>query len=412
VTASFLAIIVFVFAVFSLGVSFFFSTHLLFYTAIFLICLDAVFFFWALVSVRDVTIERVHSPLAVVGQPLRVVIKLVNRSRIPKFALLAYDVFPTLAKEKAVQEAYFLSLPRGEQVSSEYAGTPARRGEYRIGPLYLIGGDPFGFFRRVMKTSIYSDLLVLPSPFKIRPLPIVSASEMRKEETETIAKRGESGEFLGVQEYAQGDSPKHIHWVTTARLGKLISRQFELNVASALGILLIDSPEMKTGGDLDDNPMEYAVKLMSSLGYTAISRLYDFRFLYLSQEKTSTVSGTGAEFFRELSVALARVGDGGRPDIEASSKTVLSSLHENSTLVVFCAEATNDLAEFLQRLRLKHRSMFAVTFNLDSFRSKHRHAGKHSRGGVVKNFRTYQLYYQDDLKREVDKIAVRISGRQ
>jgi uncharacterized protein (DUF58 family) len=410
VTASFLAIIVFVFAVFSLAVSFFFSTHLLFYTAIFLICLDAVFFAWTVMSVMGVSVERKHSPFAVVGQPLRVVLKLINNSRVPKFALLAYDVFPTLARDKAVRETYFLSLPRGVQVSSEYTGTPARRGQYRIGPLYLIGGDPFGFFRRVVKTGVYSDLLVLPSPYKIRPLPIVSVSEMRKEESETIAKRGESGEFLGVQEYAQGDSPKHIHWVTTARLGKLISRQFELNVASALGILLLDGPQMTAGGDPDDNPMEYAVKLIASLGFTAMSRLYDCRFLYLSADSNVAVSGTGAEFYRELSVALAKVGGDGHPDLDAKSKIVLASLPENSNLVVFCADVGRDVADFLQHLRLRHRSLFAVTFNLESFRARRHYSGKQPRNGVVKNFRTYQLFYQDDLKKEVEKISARAAG--
>jgi hypothetical protein len=62
----------------------------------------------------------------------------------------------------------FLTAQPGTVVESAYNVFPLRSGVYSVGPFYLYGGDPFGFYKCWRRAAGDSTLTVLPSPVVFR----------------------------------------------------------------------------------------------------------------------------------------------------------------------------------------------------------------------------------------------------
>lgn len=118
----------------------------------------------------------------------------------------------------------------GATVSVE--APPARRGAHRLGPLELRSGFPIGLaeWRRTLPSD--DRLVVAPALGSVR------RGAMRRWLAERSTSLGEvrahplrqpqgQAEFHALREYRPGDSPRWIHWRSSARRGILLVREFE-----------------------------------------------------------------------------------------------------------------------------------------------------------------------------------------
>jgi len=109
---------------------------------------------------------------------------------------------------------------------------PPFRGRYAFDPLWAWSGYPFGLARRGTRLAEAEEMIVLPrlgrlhlgklrqflSRYTAATEPIRHATR-RSAESQT--------EFHGLRAFRAGDSPRWIHWRTTARRGELMVREFE-----------------------------------------------------------------------------------------------------------------------------------------------------------------------------------------
>ena len=70
----------------------------------------------------------------------------------------------------------------------------------------------------------------------------------------------------GVREYYPGDSYNRIHWRSTARLGRLMVKTFEMDPTSNVWVLL-DLDRSVQAGEGDESTEEYGVRIATSLAY-------------------------------------------------------------------------------------------------------------------------------------------------
>ena len=73
--------------------------------------------------------------------------------------------------------------------------------------------------------------------------------------------------FHTLREYVPGDDRRHVHWRSTARLGRLMVRQFLDTRRSELALILSTSP----GDYTSEDEFELAVSVVGSLGRNAAS---------------------------------------------------------------------------------------------------------------------------------------------
>ena len=106
--------------------------------------------------------------------------------------------------------------------------TCVARGEFRLGPLTIISGDPFGFFRTPRQLGATERLIVYPMTVDIAkvqlPTGIYAGGDAQRQLTHEITTNASS-----IREYVPGDSISRIHWRSTARTGNLMVKEFEID---------------------------------------------------------------------------------------------------------------------------------------------------------------------------------------
>ena len=179
---------------------------------------------WTWLSLRSLRLFRVtRASRAQVGRDFRESFRLEADGMTPRLWLEVQD-HSTLPGHHASQVVPALA-GRG-RYAWEAETTCVVRGEFQLGPLSVVSGDPFGFFRAVRKLGVVEKLTVYPMTVEITkvqlPVGILSGGDAQRQLTHAITTNASS-----IREYVPGDSISRIHWRSTARTGNLMVKEFE-----------------------------------------------------------------------------------------------------------------------------------------------------------------------------------------
>lgn len=181
---------------------------------------------WSWTSVNWVRIMRqTRARRAQVGKTLDETFTVRNTSIFPKIFLEVRDhsdvpghnpsaVVPTL-------------LPR-RMYRWTAQTTCMVRGEFTLGPLTLISGDPFGFFQVTRHIAATSKVLIYPATVPIHdfaaPTGLLTGGDAQRQRAHFVTTNAS-----GIREYVPGDSFNRIHWKSSARKDRLLVKEFELD---------------------------------------------------------------------------------------------------------------------------------------------------------------------------------------
>jgi uncharacterized protein (DUF58 family) len=149
-----------------------------------------------------------------------------NKRRVNAFAV-AIDDCPFNSPSKLPRRVWASVVKPLEEVSLPYRANIPQRGVARFANVRISSLFPFGFFEQWYFEDCESRLLVWPRMGRLlRPVAFYTP-EFNEETVHAAARRGTDEQFRSVREYREGDNPRHIHWKTTARAGKLMVKEFE-----------------------------------------------------------------------------------------------------------------------------------------------------------------------------------------
>lgn len=190
---------------------------------------------WSWHILKGVELQRkARTTRAQVGQIMEERIEIDNRGRLPRLWLSIEDrsrlpgstgsrLFPLVEPRRG---RTYLSRTRLLQ-----------RGVFPLGPTVLESGDPFGLFPVEQVYPAGDSLLVYPLMVDVREFPnpagILPGGEALRRRTPQITPNA-----AGVREYAPGDPMNRIHWISTARRNRLITKEFELDPQAEVWIFL------------------------------------------------------------------------------------------------------------------------------------------------------------------------------
>ncbi len=135
--------------------------------------------------------------------------------------------------------AIFRFVAGKETRSATFQGRLPARGRYEWGPQRLSSRFPFGLFEASCTVESRESLLVYPCLGKLtrqwfqRAHPDYDGRARRETRRQRM-----SGDFFGLREWRSGDSPRHIHWRSSARLQQLLVKEFDQPRNEDVAILL------------------------------------------------------------------------------------------------------------------------------------------------------------------------------
>ncbi|MFH1467079.1 MAG: DUF58 domain-containing protein [Pseudomonadota bacterium] len=95
------------------------------------------------------------------------------------------------------------------------------RGAYQLCGIELSSRFPFGLLEHALLLPRPAEVLVWPAPVSRHGADQRATSgSHRADDRRWDPRRGGTGDFLDLRDYAPGDSPRQIHWPTSARLGR------------------------------------------------------------------------------------------------------------------------------------------------------------------------------------------------
>jgi uncharacterized protein (DUF58 family) len=196
-------------------------------------------------TLRRLTVMRRAPSFVFAGGPLAIDYTLSNGRRAT--AALAIEIEDDLIPvDRTHPDAArvrpgvtFARVPARSSDRLRWEGSIATRGRFRFGTMEVISRSPFGLLERRLTVPAPASILVYPRVGKLtRPW-----QKAYRESTETRRGRrhdrsAQQQEYHGLRDYRPGDSPRWIHWRTTARLGLPMVKEFEQQNEQDLGILL------------------------------------------------------------------------------------------------------------------------------------------------------------------------------
>ena len=160
----------------------------------------------------------------------------------------------------------FLCPPLGHGESHEevFAIATTRRGIVAVGPASTIRGDSLGLVRRVQTWSDATELFIHPRTVAMNASTVGFIRDIEGATTQDLSSADVS--FHALREYVPGDDRRAIHWRSTARIGKLMVRQFEETRRSHLLIVL----DLDTDAWASDDEFEIGVSAAASMARAAL----------------------------------------------------------------------------------------------------------------------------------------------
>lgn len=169
---------------------------------------------------------------------------------------------PSLASGAAHEEVFLLPT--------------RRRAVIPVGPATSVRGDPFGLLRRVKAWTEPEPLFVHPRTAALAELGTGLIRDLEGKATSDVSPADVA--FSTLRAYEPGDDRRFVHWLTSARMGELMVRQFVDTRRSHVGVV-VDGMEGSYG---DDDQFELAVSAAASLG---------LRVLHEEQELSMVAAG-------------------------------------------------------------------------------------------------------------------------
>lgn len=199
---------------------------------------------WARYALQRIEYQRSFGrSRCFVGEEVELTVEVTNRKLLPLSYLIVDDSVPEALQVRSTKVLFhkkgrstlrlLYSLAWYQKVIRHFRVEATRRGFYRLGPVSIRGGDPFGWVDKSEEREQSELLLVYP---RIWPLEQVGLPSRRPfGDLKSNDRLFEDPlRFAGSREYQPGDPLNRIHWKASAASGRLQVKQ--LDPSSSLGL--------------------------------------------------------------------------------------------------------------------------------------------------------------------------------
>jgi uncharacterized protein (DUF58 family) len=214
--------------------------------------------------VRGLAVERRSPPAAFQGDQVRSDVIVRNTGRGTRLSLVLHD--------RHLQPAalWLARLDPGERATLTTVRRATRRGVLTAEPVVVSSAAPFGVAEARRRLPAAGGTTVYPRAVPLPGLPFLEGAPAGDRAALRTPRRGNGQDFIGIREYRLGDSMRHVHWASTARMGALMVREFEREDGRRLGVIVDTSADQGT----EETPLDLCCSVAASVALAAMEAGY------------------------------------------------------------------------------------------------------------------------------------------
>jgi uncharacterized protein (DUF58 family) len=296
-----------------------------------------------------------------VGDRMRVTYTLRNTSRVPKPWLEVNN--PTSLPAGLPGRALSLG---GKAERSWLVRTPLiRRGHFRVEPLQIRTGDPFGFFESAASVGngvtvvVYPRVEALPQ-WRLPAANIDGSHAMRERTLQTTPL------VSTVRPWAPGDAFNRIHWKSTARHGEIQVKEFDLEQTADAWVVLDLERSVQTGTG-DESTVESAIRVAASVTDKAIQENRAVGVTIAGHRLAQLQPDRGGRQHLKIMQLLAAVDGDGTTPLSETLIAAVPRIRRGMSAVVITPSLERTWVKPLSTLRSRGVACVVVSFDVGAY---------------------------------------------
>jgi len=230
----------------------------------------------------------------------------------------------------------------------------SKRGYYPLGPTVISSGDILGLYSRSFQADLEDSVIVYPKLLPVGPLEIPSHQPMGDTHSEVRIFQDPTRP-IGVRDYQQGDSLRHVHWKASARRQALQVKIFESTTTFKVALFLsVDS--FTHNGSFSEDAFELGISVAASVAHQAMEKGSPAGLFVNTQKVDSgqpvSISPSGSrDQLTAILEALAKVTASSSGPFESFLEREQEILHAGTTLILILAKPPESLPLLVQSLK-------------------------------------------------------------
>lgn len=348
------------------------------------VVLIALSFVWACLNIRWIESSRhLRSHRSQVGGVIEERFLIRNEGPLPKLwvGMRDHSSLPGYQADRVLS-----SLPAHSERSWIVRARCRRRGKFTLGPVTLVTGDPLGLFQFRRELPLCSTLVVYPAtvevPHFVAPSGRLSGGDALQRQTQHVTTN-----VSGVRDYMPGDSFSRIHWLSTARRGRLISKEFELDPLADIWLFLdmeqgvqrgtreqalvfdgLDAPyRASPAPEMEPSTEEYGVTIAASVAKHLLAQRRAVGMISYGQRREIVQADRGERQLMKWLESLAVVRAQGRVPLAEVIAVEGGQLGGGTTAIVITPSTFTSWVGALRDMKRKGVDVVAVHLEASTF---------------------------------------------
>ena len=244
-----------------------------------------------------------------------------------------------------------------------------KRGRYHLGPVVLTAADPLEIFTSTRTLGQGKEIMVYPATIDLPFFNLASFSGSGQRSGYQSIKDIKS-HASSVKEYTSGDSLHHIHWRSTARMGKLMVKTFDADRSyntPKVAWILLDMNEKAHFGCGEEKSEEYTIIMAASMVKKYLESGMQVGLLASDESHCLITPETGEQQLWDILETLALMKTNKELTLSELSSYHLDSFRNNPLVIIIATSASESLVEVVSQLRNRVASMVVILVNATSF---------------------------------------------
>jgi uncharacterized protein (DUF58 family) len=242
------------------------------------------------------------------------------------------------------------------------------RGVYTMGPLVARTSDPLGLFQVQIIQGSPIRVVVQP-PVVALPYFRLPVAERLGEESVRYRSQTRTPHVATIREYIHGDSLNQIHWLSTAKSGQLMSKEFDSGGGGDVWIVLDLERKihLSQGTERTD---EYAVAIAASLAHLAVTEEHSVGLIACGDhEYLLPLKGGTQQMSRVLETLTLSKTEGDNALAEVLVKNA-GQFGRSASLLVVTSSTGTEWVSVLRDLRSRSLNIVVILVDPTSFGGK------------------------------------------